>query len=306
MKIFAVRLNPDPRADLPYSKYPTVKEYLEIHGTSPMNGFHEAVNFLSEDGLVRGYLPPPHLRSIRATEPFILITVTAKTAKQNGNMIVGIQAGCKYCFGNNLRTGGTRDTKKLKLNYHYSCLASHSLLFNAPLSNARKLLIENGKPWGRGPTYEVTKERISNIMKAAIVSGCVDKYDNKVKDILDCITNGNTNITKQYKADSTFDDDVAKAVKAGNVPEVKGNSNPTLKEVLTYQYDRDHRVAAYALLKANGICQDCNMPGPFIAKKTNMPFLEVHHIISLGDKGGDTIDNVMALCPNCHRKRHYG
>lgn len=306
MKIFAVRLNPDLRAGLPYSKYPTVKEYLEIHGVSPMNGFHEAVNFLSEGGLVRGYLPPRHLSSIRVAEPFILITVTAKTAKQNGDMIVGIQAGCKYCFGDNFRTGGTRDTKKLKLNYHYTCSASHSLLFDVPLNNARKLLIVNGKQWGRGPTYEVTYERISHIMKTAIVAGCVDKNDHKVKAVLNCITKGNTKITTEYEADSTFEDDVAKVIKLGNLPKVRGNLTPKLREIVTYQFDRDHRVAAYALLKANGICQDCNMRGPFIAKKTNMPFLEVHHVITLGDGGGDTIDNVIALCPNCHRKRHYG
>jgi 5-methylcytosine-specific restriction protein A len=26
----------------------------------------------------------------------------------------------------------------------------------------------------------------------------------------------------------------------------------------------------------------------------------------LRDGGSDTINNVIALCPNCHRKRHYG
>jgi 5-methylcytosine-specific restriction protein A len=32
--------------------------------------------------------------------------------------------------------------------------------------------------------------------------------------------------------------------------------------------------------------------------------LEVHHIQWLSNDGDDTIDNIVALCPNCHRKMH--
>ncbi|MHB2155765.1 HNH endonuclease [Calditrichota bacterium GD2] len=72
------------------------------------------------------------------------------------------------------------------------------------------------------------------------------------------------------------------------------------------QYIRDPYIAEYVKRKANGICQDCNEPAPFINKKTGEPYLEIHHIIPLSEGGSDTIDNVIALCPNCHRKRHYG
>lgn len=33
-------------------------------------------------------------------------------------------------------------------------------------------------------------------------------------------------------------------------------------------------------------------------------FLETHHIVPLGQDGNDTIENTIALCPNCHRKMH--
>lgn len=134
MKAFVVRLNPDTRDCLPYSKYPTLQEYRNIHKSSPMNGFHEAVNFLSEDGVVRGYLPPRHLTSLRSPEPFALVTITAKTAKTGGNMVVGIQAACKY-EGENTRVGGTRASRALALNWHYSCGESLSL---AASTNARR------------------------------------------------------------------------------------------------------------------------------------------------------------------------
>lgn len=69
---------------------------------------------------------------------------------------------------------------------------------------------------------------------------------------------------------------------------------------------RNPYVIVQAKRKANGICQDCGHPAPFSTRGTNEPFLEVHHIVPLAEDGEDTIENVVALCPNCHRKRHYG
>ncbi|QSF35705.1 HNH endonuclease [Priestia megaterium] len=54
---------------------------------------------------------------------------------------------------------------------------------------------------------------------------------------------------------------------------------------------------------AQGICQLCDKEAPFLDKQGN-PFLEVHHINYLSNGGEDKIDNVVALCPNCHRRIH--
>ena len=35
-------------------------------------------------------------------------------------------------------------------------------------------------------------------------------------------------------------------------------------------------------------------------------FLETHHIVPLGEKGKDVIENVAAICPNHHREAHHG
>jgi len=72
------------------------------------------------------------------------------------------------------------------------------------------------------------------------------------------------------------------------------------------KYIRNQYIVEYAKRKANGICQDCFEPAPFINKNTGEPFLETHHIIPLAEGGEDTIENTIAICPNCHRKRHYG
>ncbi|HHE3726254.1 TPA: HNH endonuclease, partial [Escherichia coli] len=44
---------------------------------------------------------------------------------------------------------------------------------------------------------------------------------------------------------------------------------------------------------------------PFL-KEDGTPFLEVHHIEWLSKGGEDSVENAIALCPNCHRQAHYG
>lgn len=66
---------------------------------------------------------------------------------------------------------------------------------------------------------------------------------------------------------------------------------------------RNAYVAAYAKKKAAGKCQLCGQLAPF-KDMDGEPFLENHHIIWLANGGTDTIDNTVALCPNCHRRMH--
>jgi 5-methylcytosine-specific restriction protein A len=62
-------------------------------------------------------------------------------------------------------------------------------------------------------------------------------------------------------------------------------------------------VAELVKRRANGYCQLCVRPAPF--KTANgEPYLESHHIIWLPEGGQDSIDNIVAPCPNCHRKMH--
>jgi 5-methylcytosine-specific restriction protein A len=74
----------------------------------------------------------------------------------------------------------------------------------------------------------------------------------------------------------------------------------------TRVYVRSPHVVAARLLHSNGICEDCKAPAPFKRKSNGLPYLEVHHRVTLADGGDDTFENSIALCPNCHRQRHYG
>jgi len=78
---------------------------------------------------------------------------------------------------------------------------------------------------------------------------------------------------------------------------------PEKQKTQAVAYARSPFVSAYAKQRANGICQLCNTPAPFVSRKGE-PYLETHHIIWLSNGGDDTIENTAALCPNCHRKMH--
>lgn len=68
-------------------------------------------------------------------------------------------------------------------------------------------------------------------------------------------------------------------------------------------YFRDPMISELAKRLADGVCQLCEENGPF-KDKTGRYFLETHHIDWLARGGEDSIENTVALCPNCHRKMH--
>ncbi|WP_369698902.1 HNH endonuclease [Duganella violaceipulchra] len=298
MRMYVVRVNPDPRKCLPYSKYPTATEYKRIHKTSPMNGFHEAVNFLPEHGIIRGYLPPRHLVSMRTGEPFILVTITAKTAKTGGDKLVGVQAGCVYQG----KTNRQSSEPGINLTWHYRCPASLSILFSEAILGARTIILGSSGSWVRGPTFEVKRNSQKRIINT--ISGLLRDSESKKRFKLLIERTNQVLPTAEFESESTFERDVAKAWHT-SLSIVKGNKYPIQKEVRTFVYERDPKVVAYTLKNAKGICFDCKESGPFISKTTGFPYLEVHHVRTLKDAGGDTIDNTIALCPNCHRARHY-
>ena len=81
---------------------------------------------------------------------------------------------------------------------------------------------------------------------------------------------------------------------------------PTCRTVTSIVFNRNPDVVAEVLFRANGVCEICKNKAPFIRKSDNTPYLEVHHKIRLADGGEDTVKNAIAVCPNCHREKHFG
>lgn len=83
----------------------------------------------------------------------------------------------------------------------------------------------------------------------------------------------------------------------------KGVESPNRSNSTATTFLRDPQVRAWVLENANGICEACNVKAPFYLQN-GMPYLEVHHVQTLAEGGPDTIDNTVAVCPNCHRRLH--
>lgn len=97
---------------------------------------------------------------------------------------------------------------------------------------------------------------------------------------------------------------VGRLLERGTLPPPSGQEAPASVMKETTLYERDPRVKAWVLKAATGICELCGTQ-PF-ESSDGTPYLEVHHVVPLARRGSDTIDNAVAICPNCHRELHHG
>ena len=89
------------------------------------------------------------------------------------------------------------------------------------------------------------------------------------------------------------------------LPPPDGNVDVRSITSTTQRYIRDPNVVAWVLKEANGHCEVCDEPAPFL-RDNNQPFLEAHHVVPLAEGGPDIISNAVGCCPNCHRELHHG
>jgi 5-methylcytosine-specific restriction protein A len=77
------------------------------------------------------------------------------------------------------------------------------------------------------------------------------------------------------------------------------------------RYRRDPNVAALAIKRAGFSCEVDRQHISFRSQRTGLNFVEAHHLFPMGAQGKfqvslDVPENVVALCPNCHRLLHHG
>ena len=73
---------------------------------------------------------------------------------------------------------------------------------------------------------------------------------------------------------------------------------------ISLAYIRQRSVRDAALAIAEGACELCGEAG-FVTSGGYL-YLETHHVIPLYQGGSDALDNVVALCPNDHKRAHFG
>lgn len=116
------------------------------------------------------------------------------------------------------------------------------------------------------------------------------------------------------EAKEQYDSDLLAAIEASkSLPDVtihkrlaKASKEPEKIQVVSVGYRRNPYVIIAVLRRAEGICEECRNKAPFQRRSDGTPYLEVHHKTRLSKGGEDTVDNAVALCPNCHREAHYG
>lgn len=107
----------------------------------------------------------------------------------------------------------------------------------------------------------------------------------------------------------SFEDSIIKSLKDSSQARknrlAKAPKQPKTAVVKTVVFQRNPDVVAEILIRAEGRCEECKQKAPFNRRKDGSPYLEVHHHTPLAHGGEDTVENAIALCPNCHRKAHY-
>lgn len=116
--------------------------------------------------------------------------------------------------------------------------------------------------------------------------------------------------TRSVSAVNSFDADIDKSLKDSSKKRrerlSKAQKKPKISYALVPFYNRNPDVAAEILERAQGVCERCKSNAPFKKKSNGKPYLEVHHKTQLSHGGNDTVENAIALCPNCHREYHFG
>lgn len=93
---------------------------------------------------------------------------------------------------------------------------------------------------------------------------------------------------------------------------VEGFIKPPIKKSNkgSSSYTRNTSISHFAIKKANYLCENSNSHRTFISKKSGHQFVEAHHLIPMEYQGQfeysiDVPENIISLCPNCHRAFHY-
>lgn len=146
-----------------------------------------------------------------------------------------------------------------------------------------------GKPYKSTQPGEDGIERLVWIFRLKLVEGY--NLPNVPKDVYEINIEEKMRKIKKLKPEEIIE-------KARNI---KGKAG-TIK-VVSETYNRNQYVVEYTKMRANGHCELCKLKAPFTTLKKE-PYLEVHHIDWLSKGGEDTVENTVALCPNCHKKMH--
>lgn len=119
------------------------------------------------------------------------------------------------------------------------------------------------------------------------------------------------------KGDSNYQDSVYASFHKGNKPNTYNHKYGKKEKKIPKdsngksEYPRDSSIALLALELAEYKCTIDGSHESFVSGTTDRNYVEVHHLIPikfhyLFNADIDNEGNILVLCPNCHKKLHYG
>lgn len=160
-----------------------------------------------------------------------------------------------------------------------------------------------GSPTGDGKWFYILRPELKEAIEKLVPEGKLHNNSQKmptmVKDIIE-----REAFQKEFDHAVGQSQKITKEARMNRL--LSADRNPVQIRVVQTIFKRNADVVTTVLERAAGICEACENPAPFRRRGDNSPYLEVHHIKSLSDGGEDTLENTIAVCPNCHRRYHYG
>lgn len=122
----------------------------------------------------------------------------------------------------------------------------------------------------------------------------------------------NSDIEEQ-QYDAAFNEKLLSMPVEESVNLINGPTKKRFKSMknFKYIYDRNLNESQQAKINADWTCEYNKNHKTFISGVNNKPYVEAHHLIPMVaqidfENTIDFADNIVALCPTCHRNIHYG
>ncbi len=121
----------------------------------------------------------------------------------------------------------------------------------------------------------------------------------------------------EIKEDNQYILDINKVEIKPDKSEISSNHllEPVYLDIQTFKSKRDVKLGKYVIVSNNYKCSYDETHLTFISKSTNNNYVEAHHLIPIQFQEQfwqdlkiniDAVQNIIALCPTCHRALHYG
>jgi len=113
----------------------------------------------------------------------------------------------------------------------------------------------------------------------------------------------NLSRSTDYEIEENIDSQIDINLLRNRASNINPHPNQVSQTITTYP--RNNTLKNYVKRRSNNSCEmlNCNYQG--FQKLNGEAYIEIHHVIPLSEGGEDSIDNTVALCPNCHRAMHY-